>query len=169
MVYLGGVRFSGLVFAVALLGSVPAPAEGASAARAQPWFVGGGVGFPNMVHLEAGYWALPRLSVDVGLFGTFVGKTRPAWFGARIGVTGRLLGDDTHALIVSGAPGILVVDPDEGGVEAPTFYATAGLGYGLRLDGFALRAIVGADLLGIDDVEGPSVLPSLRVVAAYRF
>ncbi len=151
--------------------SLALTAIGAAPAAAQRGYVGAGLGFPSLAHVEAGWLPIARLAVEVRgdwvIFNPMVGA----------GVTGYLLGDadgdrpPRHALLLSGR---LMVNPTLGeltieGDGAETIGALAGVdvGYGWLTDaGFHLRPRLG--VWAYED-DGFAVGGHLTVTAGWVF
>jgi hypothetical protein len=150
---------------IALLFAAPAHARPAQV------YVAAGVGLPELLHAEVGWFAQPRLSVEIHggfpILNPLVG----------LGVTGWLLGQSnehrpaTHSLTVSGRLRLNAL--------YPTMLKTRGerlgpvleplIGYGLLTENhFLLRVDVGA-LLYVDEHDGLSGGPQAVLTLGYAF
>ncbi|MCA9546080.1 MAG: hypothetical protein KC613_16865 [Myxococcales bacterium] len=133
-------------------------------------YVAAGVGIPELVHAEAGWFVAPRVSLEV--HGGFP-ILSPL---AGVGVTGWLLGQaeggpPRHSLTVSGRARVNVLYPlmirSKGERLGPVLEPL--LGYGLVTDGgFLLRVDVGA-LVYLDEHHGLAGGPQGLVTLGYAF
>lgn len=134
-------------------------------------YVAAGVGVPELVHLELGYFPSPRLSVEVHggfpILSPLVG----------LGVTGWLLGETTarrpptHSLTVSGRARINVLYPTMGRTRGerlgPVIEPLVGYGLLTRRH-FLLRVDAGA-LVYLDAHDGLAAGPQALVTLGYAF
>lgn len=151
-----------------LLASLLSPPALARPARV---YVAAGLGLPELLHAEVGWFASPRLSVEV--HGGFP-VLNPL---AGVGVTGWLLGrpgadrPPRHSLTVSGRLRLNVLYPTMLSSRGERLGSTLEplVGYGLLTDGgFVLRADVGA-LVYLDEHDGLAAGPVALATAGYAF
>lgn len=150
---------------LSLLLATPAVAQNARV------YAAAGIGLPDLLHVEVGYFALPRLTVEVHggfpILSPLVG----------VGVTGWLLGETdahrppTHSLTVSGRLRLNVLYPtmtrSKGERLGPIFEPLIGYGLLTRRH-FLLRVDAGA-LVYLDEHDGLAGGPQALVTAGYAF
>lgn len=138
-------------------------------AHAEDAFVAAGIGIPELLRVEAGWFVHERVSVQV-----IAGFPLLAPL-AGLGVTGWLLGDSkvgrppTHTLLVSASARLRVDAPDRFEVKGDSLGAAGEVmaGYGLLTEGgFVLRAQAGAILYA---EHGLAAGPQAIVTAGYAF